>query len=256
MVSHLATRISLHSLSLLLLFSPTSLAATNLIPHKPPARLLARAPPTSSFRDFSAIVVAAQCRPGEFTCNAGCMPQRAECCPDGLGYCKQGYACVVDGCCPIGHTCGDEVTCDLGEVPCGEKLCMPEGAVCCPEGGYCHAGEECFQNGFKQYCQKADGNGSTTTGRTSTGSIAETTTTTVRGQSTASSLALSTNTNVEETFASTTAETRTEAPTSASTLPQDTSSERVIKCVTCNDDHFVRFSLFFFSSRISNDDFN
>ncbi|ETS07107.1 hypothetical protein M419DRAFT_139970 [Trichoderma reesei RUT C-30] len=177
MVPHLATRISLHSLSLILLLSPTSIAATNLIPHKPPARLLARAPPTSSFQDFSAIVVAAQCRPGEFTCNAGCMPQRAECCPDGLGYCKQGYACVVDGCCPIGHTCGDEITCDLGEVPCGEKLCMPEGA-----------------HNFD----------------------------------------------------------------ASSDFIAPLSPRRVIKFVTCNDDHFIYFALFFFffSSRISNDDFN
>ncbi|KAK1245840.1 hypothetical protein MKX07_004909 [Trichoderma sp. CBMAI-0711] len=230
MVSHLATRISLHSLSLLLLFSPTSLAATNLIPHKPPARLLARAPPTSSFRDFSAIVVAAQCRPGEFTCNAGCMPQRAECCPDGLGYCKQGYACVVDGCCPIGHTCGDEVTCDLGEVPCGEKLCMPEGA--------------------------ADGNGSTTTGRTSTGSIAETTTTTVRGQSTASDTDRGADLSFHVAAGYLFRVCRQHNFDASSDLIPPLSPRRVIKCVTCNDDHFVRFSLFFFSSRISNDDFN
>lgn len=100
MISNSATKFLL-----LLLLSPTPLAATTLIPHKPPARLLAQAPPTTPLQALSAIIiVAAQCRPGESTCNAGCMPPRSECCPDGLGYCKQGYACVVDGCCPIGHT--------------------------------------------------------------------------------------------------------------------------------------------------------
>ncbi|PTB73948.1 hypothetical protein M440DRAFT_1471948 [Trichoderma longibrachiatum ATCC 18648] len=201
MISNSATKFLL-----LLLLSPTPLAATTLIPHKPPARLLAQAPPTTPLQALSAIIiVAAQCRPGESTCNAGCMPPRSECCPDGLGYCKQGYACVV---------------------PCGEKLCMPEGAVCCSDGGYCHVGEECFQNGFKEYCQKVGDNGSTTTGPTRTGTVAESTTT-ARDQSTASSGALSSKTIADDSLASTTAETQTEAPTSASTSAQGISFESV-----------------------------
>ncbi|KAL6876944.1 hypothetical protein J3F83DRAFT_727602 [Trichoderma novae-zelandiae] len=224
MLSNSATRLSLHSLSLLLILSPTPLAATNLIPHKPPARLLAQVPPAPHLQDFSAIVIAAQCRPGELTCNAGCMPPRAECCPDGLGFCKQGNACVTDGCCPIGHTCSDEVTCDIGEVPCGEKLCMPEGAVCCSDGAYCQAGEECFRNGFEQHCQKADDNRSTTSGWTKAGSITEATTM-IRGQTTASSEALSSKTSAKKTPASTSAETQTEAPTSTSHSLRVTSPE-------------------------------
>ncbi|KAL6887551.1 hypothetical protein HDV57DRAFT_365067 [Trichoderma longibrachiatum] len=122
--------------------------------------------------------------------------------------------------------CGDEITCDLGEVPCGEKLCMPEGAVCCSDGGYCHVGEECFQNGFKEYCQKVGDNGSTTTGPTRTGTVAESTTT-ARDQSTASSGALSSKAIADDSLASTTAETQTEAPTSASTSAQGISFESV-----------------------------
>lgn len=160
-------------LSLLNLLTIT-LATTNPISHKPHARLLAQLPSSSLFQDASIQVAAVieQCRPGELVCNDGCMPPRAECCPDGDGYCKQGYACVTDGCCPFGKVCDGRIVCDLGEEPCGDKHCMPNGAVCCPEGSYCRAGEECFQNGFEHYCQHA---GSTTTKETKTSIIAKAT---------------------------------------------------------------------------------
>ncbi|KAL7939280.1 hypothetical protein V8C35DRAFT_286218 [Trichoderma chlorosporum] len=209
---------------LLLGLSSTTLAASNFIPHKPPAHLLAQLSPSSHFQDAS-IVISAQCRPGEVVCNDGCMPSFGECCSDGGGFCKQGYACVTDGCCPIGKTCGDEITCDLGEVPCGEKKCMPKDGVCCPSGSYCAAGEECFQNGFNHYCRRVGesgkpdgGSGSKTTG----GTIGIGETTSFRHQST--SLSKSTHGDVP---ASTAAETQTqvEESTSTSTSISSTSSK-------------------------------
>ncbi|KAL6837216.1 hypothetical protein V8C40DRAFT_229454 [Trichoderma camerunense] len=212
MVSNSVMRCSLHTL-LLLSLSSTTFAATNLFSRKPPARLLAQLSPSSHFQDASSVVIAAQCRPGEIVCNDGCMPSVGVCCTDGGGgFCKQGFSCVADGCCPIGHVCGDEITCDLGEVPCGEKKCMPKDGVCCPSGSYCQAGEECFQNGFDHYCQRvggsgdpSDGGGSKTTGGTI--GIAET----------SSSLSQSTSlskTTQGEAPASTSAETQGEAPAS------------------------------------------
>ncbi|EHK19327.1 uncharacterized protein TRIVIDRAFT_69322 [Trichoderma virens Gv29-8] len=209
-------RSSLHTL-LFLSLSSTTLAATNLIPHKPPARLLAQLLPSSHFQDAS-VVIAAQCRPGELVCNDGCMPSIGECCSDGQGYCKQGYSCVTDGCCPIGKTCSDEISCDIGEVPCGEKKCMPKNAVCCSNGSYCQAGEECFQNGFKGYCQRADGsgNGSTTTG----GSISIADASSSRPQSTPVS-----KTTHGEAPTSTSAETQTQTEAEASSTSSSISSQ-------------------------------
>ncbi|KAL7944930.1 hypothetical protein V8C42DRAFT_324116 [Trichoderma barbatum] len=226
MVSDSAMRTSLHTI-LLLSLSSTTPAATNISPRKPPARILAQLSPLSHFQDAS-VVVAAQCRPGEVVCNSGCMPAIGECCPDGLGYCKQGFSCITDGCCPIGHECSDKITCDLGEVPCGDKMCMPKDAVCCPNGSYCGAGEECVQNGFKQFCQRVGGSGdphngdeSKTTGGAKTGSIAESTSS--RGQSTTLS-----RTTLEEAPGSTPTDIQTQAQeessTSTSALPDDTSS--------------------------------
>ncbi|KAL5095460.1 hypothetical protein Trisim1_000235 [Trichoderma cf. simile WF8] len=214
MVSNSVMRCSLHTLLLLLSLSSTTLAATNLFSRKPPARLLAQLSPSSHFQDASAVVIAAQCRPGEIVCNDGCMPSVGVCCTDGGGgFCKQGFSCVADGCCPIGHVCSDEITCDLGEVPCGEKKCMPKDGVCCPWGSYCQAGEECFQNGFDHYCQRVNGSGdpkngggSKTTGGTM--SIAETSSS--RSQSTSLS-----KTTQGEAPAST-SETQGEAPASTS----------------------------------------
>ncbi|KAF3056788.1 hypothetical protein CFAM422_012657 [Trichoderma lentiforme] len=226
MVSNSVMRCSLHTL-LLLSLSSTTLAATNLFSRKPPARLLAQLSPSSHFQDASAVVIAAQCRPGEIVCNDGCMPSVGVCCTDGGGgFCKQGFSCVADGCCPIGHVCGDEITCDLGEVPCGEKKCMPKDGVCCPSGSYCQAGEECFQNGFDHYCQRvggsgdpSDGGGSKTTGGTI--GIAETS----RSWSQSTSLSKTTQ---GEAPASTSAETQTqtqaEESTSTSISSQSSSS--------------------------------
>ncbi|PKK53009.1 hypothetical protein CI102_2735 [Trichoderma harzianum] len=248
-------RCSLHTL-LLLSLSSTTLAATNLFSRKPPARLLAQLSPSSPFhdasshfqdassnfqdasshfQDASAVVIAAQCRPGEIVCNDGCMPSVGVCCTDGGGgFCKQGFSCVADGCCPIGHVCGDEITCDLGEVPCGEKKCMPKDGVCCPSGSYCQAGEECFQNGFDHYCQRvggsgdpSDGGGSKTTGGTI--GIAETSSSwsqstslskTTQGEAPASTSAETQG----EAPASTSAETQAEEATSTSTSPPSSSS--------------------------------
>ncbi|KAL7906031.1 hypothetical protein GGI35DRAFT_112336 [Trichoderma velutinum] len=211
MVSNSVMRCSLHTL-LLLSLSSTTLAATNLFSRKPPARLLAQLSPSSHFQDASSVVIAAQCRPGELVCNDGCMPSIAECCTDGGGgYCKQGYSCVTDGCCPIGHVCGDEITCDIGEVPCGEKKCMPKNGVCCPSGSYCQAGEECFQNGFDHYCQRAGGSGNPTDGhgsKTTGGTIGIAETSSSRRQSTSLS-----KTTQGEAPASTSAETQTQTQT-------------------------------------------
>ncbi|KAM0262145.1 hypothetical protein ACHAQJ_001888 [Trichoderma viride] len=204
----------------LLSLSTTTLATTNLIPHKPPARLLAQILPSSPFQDAAIIVAAAaeQCHPGELVCNAGCMPPRSECCADGNGYCKQGYACVTDGCCPIGKTCSDQISCGLGEEPCGDNKCMPDGAVCCPNGAYCHAGEQCFQNGFEQYCRRVSQSGgphstdaNTTTGGTKTSGTAKATSS--RDQSTTKRL--SSKTSQEETW----------LPASTSSSLKSTSSE-------------------------------
>ncbi|KAL7927028.1 hypothetical protein ACQKWADRAFT_279326 [Trichoderma austrokoningii] len=140
----------------LLARSSITLAATDPTSHSPHPRL---------FLHNASIQIAAAiepCRPGELICNDGCMPPRAECCPDGDGYCKQGYACVTDGCCPFGKVCDGRIVCDLGEVPCGDTHCMPEGAVCCVGGSYCRAGETCFQNGFERYCQGAATEGTET----------------------------------------------------------------------------------------------
>lgn len=199
----------------LLSFLPIALAATSPISHKPHARLLAQLPPSSLFQDASIQVAAAveQCRPGELVCNDGCMPLRAECCPDGDGYCKQGNACVIDGCCPFGKICDGRIVCDLGEEPCGDKHCMPNGAVCCPNGSYCRAGEECFQNGFEHYCQHA---GSNTTKGTKTSSISKATSS--HDQSTTRDLT-SAKTSHEET--SLPASTSISASTSSKTSSSD-----------------------------------
>lgn len=221
MVSNSIIRYSLHTL-LILSLSSTTLAATNLFSRKPPARLLAQLSPSSPFhdasshfQDASAIVIAAQCRPGEIACNDGCMPSMAVCCTDGGGgFCKQGNSCVADGCCPIGHVCSDEITCDLGEVPCGEKKCMPKDGVCCPNGSYCQAGEECFQNGFDHYCQRVNGSGDPKNGggsKTTGGTIGIAETSSSRSQSTSLS-----KTTQGEAPASTSAETQGEAPASTS----------------------------------------
>ncbi|KAL7796747.1 hypothetical protein V8C37DRAFT_371339 [Trichoderma ceciliae] len=228
----LRARAAISGLASLLSLSSTTVAATNLIPHKPPARLLAQLLPSSPFQDASVIhVVAAtgQCRPGELVCNDGCMPARSECCADGNGYCRQGYACVTDGCCPIGQVCGDQISCDLGEEPCGDKKCMPDGAVCCSDGAYCQAGEECLYNGFKQYCQRVDqsgdphgGDGSKTAGGTETSGIAKATSS--QGQSTTEGLG--SKASHEETSVPTSAEIPTSSSsTSTSTSSQVTSSE-------------------------------
>jgi hypothetical protein len=94
----------------------------------------------------------------------------SKCCSDGDGYCKQGYACVEDGCCPFGKLCDGRIICDFGEVPCGDKHCMPDWTVCCPGESYCRTEEECFQNGFEHYCQRAE---SATAEETKTDSIAK-----------------------------------------------------------------------------------
>ncbi|KAL6801305.1 hypothetical protein GGI42DRAFT_42991 [Trichoderma sp. SZMC 28013] len=224
MVTNSVMRCSLHTL-LLLSLSSTTLAATNLFSRKPPARLLAQLSPSSHFQDASAVVIAAQCRPGEIVCNDGCMPSVGVCCTDGGGgFCKQGNSCVADGCCPIGHVCGDEITCDLGEVPCGEKKCMPKDGVCCPSGSYCQAGEECFQNGFDHYCQRVGGSGDPNDGggsKTTGGTIGIAETSSSRSQSTSSS-----KTTQGEAPASTSAETETQTQTQAeeSTSPPSSSS--------------------------------
>lgn len=225
MVSNSVMRCSLHTLVLLSL-SSTTLAATNLFSRKPPARLLAQLSPSSPFndpsshfQDASAVVIAAQCRPGEIVCNDGCMPSVGVCCTDGGGgFCKQGFSCVADGCCPIGHVCGDEITCDLGEVPCGEKKCMPKDGVCCPSGSYCQAGEECFQNGFDHYCQRVGGSGDPSDGggsKTTGGTIGIVETSSSRSQSTSLS-----ETTQGEAPASTSTETQGEAPASTSAETQ------------------------------------
>ncbi|PNP51763.1 hypothetical protein THARTR1_07532 [Trichoderma harzianum] len=217
MVSNSVMRCSLHTL-LLLSLSSTTLAATNLFSRKPPARLLAQLSLSSHFQDASAVVIAAQCRPGEIACNDGCMPSMGVCCTDGGGgFCKQGFSCVTDGCCPIGHVCSDEITCDLGEVPCGEKKCMPKNGVCCPNGAYCQAGEECSQNGFDHFCQRVGGSGDPSNGdgsKTTGGTIGIAQTSSSRSQSTS----LSTTTQGEAPAStSTSAETQTEIQTEEST---------------------------------------
>ncbi|KAM6485212.1 hypothetical protein HDV62DRAFT_282788 [Trichoderma sp. SZMC 28011] len=245
MVSNSVMRCSLHTL-LLLSLSSTTLAATNLFSRKPPARLLAQLSPSSPFhdassshfqdasshfqdasshfQDASSVVIAAQCRPGEIVCNDGCMPSVGVCCTDGGGgFCKQGFSCVADGCCPIGHVCGDEITCDLGEVPCGEKKCMPKDGVCCPWGSYCQAGEECFQNGFEHYCQRINGSGDPKNGggsKTTGGTIGIAETSSSWSQSTSLS-----KTTQGEAPASTSAETQGEAPASTSAETQTQGKE-------------------------------
>ncbi|PON30876.1 hypothetical protein TGAM01_v200296 [Trichoderma gamsii] len=210
----------------LLTLSSIALAATDSISHKPHARLIAQFPSSSLFQGTSLQVAAAiePCRPGELVCNDGCMPPRAYCCPDGDGYCKQGYSCVTDGCCPFGKICDGRVVCDFGEVPCGDKHCMPEGAVCCPEGSYCRAGETCFQNGFEHYCQHA---GSATAKETKTNSIDKPTSS--HDQSTTKGLA-STRTSHEEASvpASTSKPTSTSASLATSSSEHETNKPIVL----------------------------
>jgi hypothetical protein len=68
-------------------------------------------------------------------CGNGCIPDDAQCCDGGPGYCPAGRVCVPNGkCCP-----------QANPQACG-NLCIPGSGVCCGGVGYCLAGQVCAGN--------------------------------------------------------------------------------------------------------------
>jgi len=70
------------------------------------------------------------CGPGTKACGETCIPDAADCCDGGVGYCNAGTVCVDGGCCPSAFP-----------KSCGEQ-CIAAGASCCGNGVK-EAGEEC-----------------------------------------------------------------------------------------------------------------
>ncbi|PTB64579.1 hypothetical protein BBK36DRAFT_1123641 [Trichoderma citrinoviride] len=144
------------------------------------------------------------CGIGMTTCDVNnCMPLTGVCCGLGNGaYCDIGYACVDNGCCPVGKVCngpptgceGDrdlcgefcvpKGTCDgsggggsggsggSGGCPSGYEACddecMPAGSVCCHNGYHCDAGQTCTSD-FKCRLGGSSGGGGGSGGGSSSG---------------------------------------------------------------------------------------
>ncbi|KJK81821.1 hypothetical protein H634G_03084 [Metarhizium anisopliae BRIP 53293] len=80
-------------------------------------------------------------------CGDSCIDIGAQCCSQSEGtFCRVGYGCQRDGCCPLGHTCygPPSNTCEGDRVKCG-KSCAPGGSQCCSQsnGIFCIAGTSC-----------------------------------------------------------------------------------------------------------------
>lgn len=102
------------------------------------------------------------CDAGKVTCDTTwCMPSTGSCCGIGDGsYCEAGTYCNDYGCCPDGKDCPYPPDgCGADDEECGDR-CVPAGAVCCDDGGYCDAGETCAAGGG--YCSVGDGGDGTT----------------------------------------------------------------------------------------------
>ncbi|QLI67174.1 uncharacterized protein G6M90_00g037020 [Metarhizium brunneum] len=103
---------------------------------------------TSPIGDLKALSLraSAACDTGT-ACGDSCIDIGAQCCSQSEGtFCRVGYGCQRDGCCPLGHTCygPPSNTCEGDRVKCG-KSCAPGGSQCCSQsnGIFCIAGTSC-----------------------------------------------------------------------------------------------------------------
>ncbi|KFG84987.1 hypothetical protein MANI_018605 [Metarhizium anisopliae] len=103
---------------------------------------------TSPIGDLKALSprASAACDTGT-ACGDSCIDIGAQCCSQSEGtFCRVGYGCQRDGCCPLGHTCygPPSNTCEGDRVKCG-KSCAPGGSQCCSQsnGIFCIAGTSC-----------------------------------------------------------------------------------------------------------------
>ncbi|OAQ74085.1 syndecan domain-containing protein [Pochonia chlamydosporia 170] len=75
-----------------------------------------------------------QCLATEDTCGtAFCMPKGGSCCDTIKGtYCRSGFYCYPQGCCPTGKICtgGPKGGCETGKQECG-SVCITGSSVCC-----------------------------------------------------------------------------------------------------------------------------
>ncbi|KAI1662200.1 hypothetical protein F4813DRAFT_101987 [Daldinia decipiens] len=220
----------MHALALALFVAPAVMAATPR----------ARSGLPKSFAQSKLLNVFATCDVGRVQCENGCMPIDGVCCNDNSDeYCRNGYYCIPNACCPEGEMCSgssdDEASCDIGETECGD-LCMPLTGTCCADGlhycpefgtctndGYCcEAGDDCDDNSssFPSFTSSFLGSSSSsatdddftsTTSRTTTA----TATFTIHHESSSStSSKTSSDTSSEETSSSsaTTVDSTTQAP--------------------------------------------
>ncbi|WQF83985.1 hypothetical protein CDEST_08999 [Colletotrichum destructivum] len=148
-----------------LIHLPITLAATNPqhplhhdaaapLPHR--GLLPGAASSLLSFGLASSATTTPSCAPAlQKACDGKCIPSTGDCCATGTGgYCEPGKHCVPGGCCRDGNTCssGPPQGCSAGRVLCN-RLCVPNGAVCCPLAGYCNAGETCAADG--SFCTRS-----------------------------------------------------------------------------------------------------
>ncbi|KAI8960438.1 hypothetical protein F5Y11DRAFT_266599 [Daldinia sp. FL1419] len=133
----------MHAFTLALFAAPAVMGATPL----------AREGLPKSFAKTNLLNVLATCDVGRVRCENGCMPIDGVCCNDGTDeYCRDGYYCIPNACCPEGQTCSgasdDEASCDIGETECGD-LCMPLTGTCCADGlHYCPEFGICTSDGY------------------------------------------------------------------------------------------------------------
>ncbi|KAI0113179.1 hypothetical protein F4814DRAFT_337105 [Daldinia grandis] len=133
----------MHTLTLALLIAPAVMAVTPR----------ARSGLPKSFAQSKLLNVFATCDVGRVQCENGCMPIDGVCCNDNSDeYCRNGYYCIPNACCPEGEICSgssdDEASCDIGETEC-DDLCMPLTGTCCADGlHYCPEFGTCTSDGY------------------------------------------------------------------------------------------------------------
>ncbi|KAI0849719.1 hypothetical protein F5Y00DRAFT_261165 [Daldinia vernicosa] len=215
----------MHALTLVLFIAPAAMAVTPR----------AREGLPKSFAQSKLINVFATCGAGRVQCENGCMPIDAVCCNDNSDeYCRNGYYCVPNACCPEGKLCSGssdgEASCDIGETECN-GLCMPLTGTCCGDGlhycpdfgtctsdGYCcDVGDDCDDDSSSfpssSSSSTADDDFTSTTSRTTTA----TATFTVDPESSSSTSS--------DTSSDTTSDTSSEETSSSSSTTVDSNTE-------------------------------
>ncbi|KAF3062183.1 hypothetical protein GL218_03069 [Daldinia childiae] len=215
----------MHALTLALFIAPAVMAATPR----------ARSGLPKSFAQSKLLNVLATCDVGRVQCENGFMPIDGVCCNDNSDeYCRSGYYCIPNACCPEGEICSgssdDEASCDIDETEC-DDLCMPLTGTCCADGlHYCPDFGTCMDGGFCcDVGDDCDDDGSSFPGFSSSSTTDDDFTSTTRRTTTATATSTihheSSSSTSSETSSETTSETSSKKTSSSSTTTIDSTSQ-------------------------------